>query len=252
MAVDKALPAVTITNIYSGYPRLSAPVTFGGAASEANPKGNVPITNVNYWITNLNGPLSVQGPFAANLAAGLTSTTPSNWTATVVSPPAGSNIFAVRSCDFSGNLSPFADLKFFLKSPVPLTLATAGTGTGSLKGTALISGDTAPADNAMLNVGEAYSIMEHASSSFFVGWTVSGATAIGATTNPTLNFIMESNASITANFITNIFIGMAGTYNGLFPSDAQGVTEDTAGMVGNLVVSRPAPTPASSSWEGPP
>ena len=86
VAVDKALPAVTITNIYSGYPRLSAPVTFGGAASETNPKGNVPITNVNYWITNLNGPLSVQGPFAANLAAGLTSTTPSNWTATCFAP----------------------------------------------------------------------------------------------------------------------------------------------------------------------
>ena len=239
VAVDKALPAVTITNRYSGYPRLSAPVTFGGAASELNPKGNVPITNVNYWITNLNGAFSapVQGPFAANLTAGLTSAAPSNWTASVL-PPAGSNIFAVQAVDFSGNLSPFASNKFFLKSPAMLTVITnAGSGFGSVTGTAPISGDAAPSNNAALNVGEAYSITEHASNSFFGGWTLSCATAIGATTNPTLNFIMESNATITANFITNIFIGMAGTYNGLFPFDAQGVTENTAGMIGNLVVS---------------
>ena len=225
VGVDKGAPGVTITSpAASPYPRLSAPVAFGGTASEAN----VLVTNVNYWITNLNGSPPTQGQ--ARLAAG--PGTVSNWTVTGISPPAGSNVFAVQSQDFSGNTSQVVSLKFFLKSPAQLTVITnTGTGNGTVKGTALIAGDTAAADGAMLNVGEAYSITATpGSNSFFVNWTGSA----GTTNGQTLSFIMQNNTSLTANFITNIFVGMAGTYNGLFPFEAMMATAETAGWIEKL------------------
>ena len=60
VSVDKTLPAVTITSPAAGA-RSNAPVTFSGTASEVLPAGNVLVTNVNYWITNLNGAPLAQG-----------------------------------------------------------------------------------------------------------------------------------------------------------------------------------------------
>ena len=224
---DAFKPAVTIT-APAANARSNAPVTFRGTASEATSKGGVLVTNVTYWITNLNGSPTTSGQ--AVLAAGPGSV--SNWTASV-SPPAGSNVLAVQSRDFSGNTSAVVSLKFFLLSPVPLTVATAGTGNGTVKGASFIHGDPVPTNGGLLNVGEVYSITATpGTNSFYINWT---GTA-GATNGPTLKFIMESNTSLTANFITNIFVQMAGTYNGLFSSDALGVTEETAGLIGNLIL----------------
>jgi len=232
---DTFKPGVTITSPAMPGTRSNAPVTFRGTASETTttPENYVLVTNVNYWITNLNGSLPMSGQ------AGLTATgAVSNWTVSVT-PPAGSNVFAVQSQDYSGNTSAVISLKFFLKSPALLTVITnTGTGNGSVHGASFIPGDAAPSNNAMLNVGEAYSITETPGrNSYFVNWTGTALMPIGATTNPTLDFIMENTTSITANFITNMFVGMAGTYNGLFSSEALGVpTEETAGLIGNLVL----------------
>jgi len=226
VTVDKGAPGVTITSPTNGA-RSNAPVVFSGKAWETN----VLVTNVNYWITNMNGPALVLGPLPAALTAGPGSI--SNWTATVW-PPAGSNIFAVQSQDFSGNTSQVVSVKFFLKSPVALTVLTnTGTGGGNVVASSLLSGETVSAANPMLNVGEAYAITATPDAhSLFDGWT---GTA-GATNGLTLGFIMQSNTLLTANFVTNIFLGMAGTYNGLFSSDTLGVTAETAGWIGNLTV----------------
>jgi len=226
VSADTVAPGVAITSPAKDGTRSNAVLwTFSGTASD-----NVRVTNVNYWITNLNGAPLV-GPIAANLTAGSSAASPSNWTA-IVSPPAGSNVFAAQSRDFSGNPSPIASRKFFVKSPVMLTLKTAGTGSGTFKGTNFISGETnVPANNAMLNVGESYSITAIPDAhSFFEAWTGTADMAYA----PTLNFIMESNTSITAYFITNMFLGMAGTYNGLFASYP--VAEETAGMISGLIL----------------
>ena len=37
-----------------------------------------------------------------------------------------------------------------------------------------------------------------------------------AGTNTTLNFVMEPNLVVTANFATNLFVGMAARYDGIF------------------------------------
>jgi len=224
VAVDRNAPNVTITSPASGA-RSNAPMTFSGKTWETN----VLITNVNYWITNWNGTPLVQSQ--AVLTAGPGSL--SNWTVTV-SPPAGSNTFVVQSQDFSGNTSQVVSVKFFLKSPVALALITnSGTGGGKVMVTSFLSGETVSANNPMLNVGEAYAITATPdANSLFDGWTGNAGTTNGLT----LDFIMQSNTSLTANFVTNIFLGMAGTYNGLFSVQAANPTVETAGLIGNLAL----------------
>jgi uncharacterized repeat protein (TIGR03803 family) len=226
---DTFKPTVAITSPSAGA-RSNAPVIFHGTASESTSSGGVLITNVNYWITNLNGSPLKTG--TALLTAGTGTSTLSNWTASV-SPSPGSNVFAVQSHDFSGNTSAVVTVKFFLKSPAQLTVITnTGSGNGRVNGISFISGDTVPANGALLNIGESYAITTMAgTNSYFNGWT---GTA-GVTNGQTLTFIMENGTTLTANFITNIFVGMAGNYNGLFSSEALGVaTAETAGMIGNL------------------
>ncbi|HXR06128.1 MAG TPA: Ig-like domain-containing protein, partial [Candidatus Acidoferrum sp.] len=223
-------PKVAISSPASGTrTNAGAAVTFRGTASD-----NVEVTNVSYWVTNLNGADSaplLQGQ--AVLTAGSRSV--SNWSASVVSPAAGSNIFVARSYDASGNPSAIATVKFFVKSPTPMALTT--TGYGKVKGASYITGDPIPSTNgALLNVGEAYSVTATpAVNNYFSDWSGAALTAFGASNGLTLHFIMESNTSITANFITNRFVGMAGLYNGLFSSGEIGTnTEETSGMIGNL------------------
>jgi hypothetical protein len=233
VSADTVKPGVTITSPATDGTRSNVPAwIFSGTAPDTVP---ALMTNVSYWITNLNGAPLV-GPIAATLTPGLTASAPSNWTVTVT-PPAGSNIFAVRSLDLSGNPSPFATRKFFAKSPVPLQLAIVGSGSGTFKGTNFISGETnAPANGAPLFVGESYSITAtNDARSFFTGWSWTNGAVNGTNSGQTLNFIMQSNTSLTAYFTTNIFLAMAGTYNGLF-SNSVGVTEETAGMIYNLVL----------------
>ncbi len=223
---DTTKPSVTI-NSPPANARSNAPVAFTGTASESISGVNVLITNVTYWITNLNGAATISNSMV--WTPGTASVT--NWTFKV-SPPAGSNVFAVRSQDFSGNTSAVISVKFFLKSPALLTVNTNGSGNGKVAGASFISGDTVPANGAMLNIGESYAITAtQGTNSYFNGWT---GTA-GATNGQTLTFTMQNGATLNANFITNIFVRMAGNYNGLFSSDALGAaTAETAGMIGNL------------------
>jgi hypothetical protein len=112
-----------------------------------------------------------------------------------------------------------------------LTVAP-GTGAGTLLGKASAPGDTAPPANVMLNIGEGYSITAKPNAHcFFSNW--SGT--LGQIATRTISFVMESNLILEANFCTNQFIGMAGTYNGLFSAES-GVAEESAGMIRGLTV----------------
>jgi hypothetical protein len=232
VSLDTTPPKVAITSPASGTrTNAGAVMTFLGTASD-----NMEVTNVNYWVTNLNGSFSaplLQG--RAVLTAGPGSV--SNWTAGGITPAAGSNIFVARSYDFSGNPSSFAALKFFVKAPTLMTLAT--TGFGKVKGSSSVGGDAAPSTNgALLNVGEAYSLTASpAANNYFSNFTGTTLTAFGASNGLTLDFIMESNAAISANFFTNRFVGMEGIYNGLFTSAQIGTnTEETSGMISGLAL----------------
>jgi uncharacterized repeat protein (TIGR03803 family) len=218
VSADRTVPTVTITSPTNGA-RVFAPVSFTGQAFETH----VPITGVNFWITNLNGSPILTGQAVLTPGIG----TSSNWTVNV-SPYAGSNVFVVQGQNFSSTNSALVPLRFFLEAPAQLTLATAGTGSGTFTGTAAVHGDTLPGTNASLNVGEGYSITAiPGTNTYFVNWTGT----VPAGTNPTLSFVMQENTSLTATFVTNIFLQMAGTYNGLFTNAAFGVTEETAGLL---------------------
>src|SRR5208283_4934357 len=103
-------------------------------------------------------------------------------------------------------------------STLALTTSGSGTITHSFSGNSLVSGLSYTV-KAVPNPGN-----------LFFNWTGD----IPATNNP-LTFLLETDTALTANFVTNFFIPAAGTYNGLFFT-TNGVTEETAGMLYNLIL----------------
>lgn len=88
----------------------------------------------------------------------------------------------------------------------PLFLSVAGEGT--------INGAT---NTQLLNVGRQYTITARPEAGYlFAGWT--GSTS---TLTANLKFVMTSNLTFTANFVPNPYLNLAGTYVGLFRSEAQ-------------------------------
>jgi hypothetical protein len=221
---DILKPTVTITNPLANARTTSALIA--GMALD-----NIRIVRVIYWITNINnGVITVSATSDATLHG--TNLTKLNWDTTPTLLP-GTNIVSVQSQDFQGNNSLVVTRTFFNKVPVLFTLTRGGDGNGTLLGKAAIIGDAPPTNNASLNIGEGYSIQAKPDTkSFFTNWTGS----LGTITNPTLSFIMEPGVSLQANFVTNLFIGMAGSYDGLFYISSE-VREETAGQVSALSVS---------------
>jgi hypothetical protein len=213
---------------------------------EGTATDNAQVTTVRYWITNLNGLIPVTN---VTVAGNATLTTNGNTnlntaTTTVVwsitnTPLPGTNILAVQSVDYSGNVSTVLTRRFFYQVTNELSL-TFNEGTvfgGSLTGHSFIKDDVAPANLALLNIGEGYSIVAAPNSTSLLGtWTTISGTHVEITNGTTLKFIMESNMAIQALFVSNIFLdtGIRGTYNGLFYVTATNsvVTNET---VTNLV-----------------
>lgn len=88
---------------------------------------------------------------------------------------------------------------------VPLFLGTNG------------GGAVAPNDNSkLLDVGKSYVLQAvPAKNWLFSNWVAGGGENF-VSNGAILKFIMESNLTLTANFVTNIFLAVAGTYHGLF------------------------------------
>ena len=90
----------------------------------------------------------------------------------------------------------------------PISLSTVGAGT--------ISGAT---DGALLQIDRPYTLTARPAPGYlFAGWTGSASSS-----NATMRFLMSSNLSFMATFVTNYFPYVKGTYNGLFynPADTQ-------------------------------
>jgi hypothetical protein len=227
---DHARPTVTITSPLSNV-RTNAPV-FAGAASD-----NAQVTNVMYWFTNINAGLipvtNVMSGYATLTNANTNLNGPNKilWSITNVPLP-GTNILAVQSVDYSSNVSPIVTRRFFYEVPSVLTLTTNVTGgAGTLAGHAFFKGDTAPSNNASLNIGEEYTIVAAPNATSLLGnWTNMSGTNMIVTNGNTLKFIMESNTAIQALFVTNIFLeaGGHGTFNGLFYALPEFVTNEIA------------------------
>ncbi len=216
-AADATRPAVTI-----GFPAAAAKV------AESVPTGMITITGaasdnkgVSLVEVQLNG-----GTFAE---AALTFA-PSHLTATyslAVSPVPGINTLVVRSTDTSGNVSSLVTRSFtyVVLRPLSLTATPAAEGIVTIS-PALVAGKA--------QAGLAYTVTATAKTgSLFDFWDapgIAGATVAG----PRLTFVMtegDAGATITAHFLANPFLAVAGTYNGLIlPQAGSPTSAATAGF----------------------
>jgi hypothetical protein len=220
---EKTRPSVAIASPKAGS-RTNAPVLSGTASD------TVRVLNVAYWLTNVNNGATNIHPGLASLTAGTGAV--SNWTVPAAQVLPGTNYLAVRSSNYAGLASPIVSVSFFYKAPALFRLATGGA--GKVTGSASVARDVAPANGALLNIGEGYTLTAHPSANFLLtNWVSASFTKF----SPALSFIMETNLAITANFATNLFVGMAGRYDGIFyPSASPGPVKTNSGMIGNLVL----------------
>jgi hypothetical protein len=219
--------------------RTNDTLVINGSATD-----NAQVAYVKYWFTNYNAGLTPA--FTTNIYgyASLSTNTLTNlnkaddltWTITNMPLP-GTNSLSVESFDYSSNHSSIITRRFFYEVPSTLTLQTnaGGSGAGTLTGHAFFKGDNAPSNQASLNIGEGYAIVAAPNSTSLLGeWTNILGTNVTVTNGNTLKFIMESNTTIQAYFVSNIYLqtGIRGTYNGLFYASPEFVSND---IVTNLV-----------------
>ncbi len=141
------------------------------------------------------------------------------WQTNVTLQP-GSNTFQAESLDPVGNPSAIKTVAIFYSVTSPITLQSNGLGSihAEFTGTNLI-------------IDRGYTVRAMPASGWlFANW----AGSVSGTKNP-LSFLMQSNFTITASFVTNPFIAATGTYAGLF-LDTNAVAEQSAGLINDLVI----------------
>ena len=178
-------PAVSIKSPANGARVLLPDLTVTGTATD-----NALVERVRY---QLNGG-AFQDAVTTNVAGSI------NWSSLVSLAP-GSNTFAVKSVDTSTNESMLASRSIFYVVSNLVTLATKGAG--------VISPDL---NGLGLEIGRGYTVTALPSvGNVFSNWTD------GLTTNAArLTFVMQSNLVLQANFVTNPFLPVKGTFTGLF------------------------------------
>jgi hypothetical protein len=176
----KQRPAVSFTTPTGGARLTATTNLFMGKAGDS-----VGVAAVE---TSLNG-----GAFAP--ANGTTA-----WNTLLVLPP-GTNVVRVRATDSFGHFSLANSRSFFQVVTSTLTLTIEGTGT--------VSGVI---DGQGLEIARGYRLLARPGEGYvFSNWT-------GQVTGnlPALDFLMQSNMTVQANFVPNPFLRVGGTYNGLF------------------------------------
>lgn len=207
-------PTNTITSPVANSTESNVSLTFRGTAAVLNRvASNDVVTNVQ---CQFNG--------GTNWTSATTANHWTNWSTTNALVP-GTNIFKAYSVDIMGNRSPTSSVTVFYLTRSPLTLMTNGFGkiTRSFTGTNLVVGSNY-VFTAVPNPRNLFS-----------NWVISNWTGTISTANNPLRFLMVSNTTLTANFVTNSFLHATGTYNGLF-SVAGGVGAQSSGLLKNLTV----------------
>lgn len=176
-------------------PRVTnSPVTFGGTAADDS--------------------LVTQVVFQVNGADFQPANGTTNWTFSA-DMVGGTNDVVIKAFDDAGHESTSLTVTRYcvINSQLTVDLNGSGTTTPNLNG-------------KLLEVGKTYQTKAVPGPGFvFENW--SGGVA---STNPVLNFVMQSNLILNANFIANPFPALHGIYSGLFlPSTS--VASDNAGFI---------------------
>ena len=171
--VDTSKPVVTITNVVSGQRVSNAVFTVKGKATD-----NWQVSNVWYQLNNAGW----------NLAS--SSNNWANWTAEVTLVP-GTNTVRAYALDTSGNPSLTNSVSFTCVLSDRLRIMVSGRGTLSPN-----------YSNAALEIEKSYTMTATAASGYaFTNWVISTNWLGGRTTNtPILQFLMQSNLTLQANF----------------------------------------------------
>ena len=137
---------------------------------------------------------------SATLTAG--AGTVSNWSIALVPSP-GTNTLTVHCVDIAGNTSAAVSRTFFYKVPAKLGVLQCRNWKRRLQRRGLRPRRHRPANGAMLNLGESYTITAIPDKfSLFSNWV---SAALVSRVTPALSFVMQSNLVLTANFVTNFF-----------------------------------------------
>ena len=172
--VDGQKPTNSITTPTPGQLWSNGVFTVTGKASD-----NVAVSNVWYSLNN---------------AAWTNATTANNWTnwTATVNLIAGTNTIQAYAVDTSSNISTTNSVSFNAVLSTVLTVST--NGLGSLNPNY---------NNALLQVGKSYSITATAGTGFtFTNWTGGVTLPLAVLTNKaTLQFVMQSNLVLQANFV---------------------------------------------------
>ncbi len=172
--VDTSKPTVSITNLTSGQRLSNATFTVKGTASDNWMVSNVwcqidglgwnAATNINHW---------------------------TNWAAGVSLIP-GTNVVQAYAVDTSGNLSTTNTVSFQYVVSAPLQVQLTGKGTLSPN-----------YSNAVLAIGQSYSMTASPGTGFmFTNWTGGTGLSLALLTNgTTVQFLMQSNLTLQANFV---------------------------------------------------
>ncbi len=226
---DTNVPTVSITTpkaiMYNDATVIGYKMGIGGAAAD-----NAQVTNV---LFSLNG--SAFAPVSLN-----TNGPSVKWTNAAVTVKPGTNVLQVYSVDYSGLPSKMMTVKFIYAVRSSFTLITNNLPAGDVVNLVKPTLDKAIGTNdgsAQLLVGCGYKLTAlnvFTNGYIFTNWTFTSSTnatqLVLETNSLLLNYVMRSNMTIYANFITNPFAIYKGTYNGLF-HEADEVRHHSAGYV---------------------
>jgi hypothetical protein len=200
---DTTSPNIVITSPSANAIVTSSAVTATGSCTDE--------TRIKQVLVRING----GDAQAATLTFG-NSLTAATWSVPLTATP-GTNIIEACAVDFSSNTSSWASATIFYKATATLAISTTGIGTVlNPSGTSLI-------------IGSNYTVSAKAGTGYlFSNWvdSVTGTT----TSSSNYTFTMQSNLTLTANFVANRFGSVAGTYFGLFSDATSGVTQNSAGF----------------------
>lgn len=159
-----------------------------------------------------------------------------NWTQNVRLVP-GPNTVIAQALDFRGNAAKPVTNRYFFLVRQPFSLLT--NGFGWITATASTAGT--PTNGAMLIVARQYQVTAVSGSNYlFSNWLASanGGPTVVATNTAKYEFTMQTNLTLTAQFVTNRFIGATGAYNGLFWDTNNGVAYGSAGFASIKVTAK--------------
>jgi hypothetical protein len=183
---ESVRPTISITSPKTGARLTTSDVIITGKATD-----NVAVETVSVAVINT---LSLETNW---MDAEITGT---NWNLAVQLVPGTNTVLAVAT-DTAGNVSTLAmsKLTYVLMSPITLGIEPFNGG----RVTGLTNGQ-------LLEVGKRYAVAAVTNKGFvFVEWNRGSA-------KPALEFFMEPELVLTATFVENPFVPLAGTFDGLF------------------------------------